>query len=238
MSTDNDSKKGKEKGVWRTVSGRRIFIKNGQKLTDAMQESGKFQDKKKLARQKLASTIKKIADSKAEKTAKALINVKERLQKKKNERVFRNQLNQIQQGTFDKNSHLQLGETPKILMDKASLPKLPLMMPYSKAYLSINKSGVLEGNYHDLGVGALSALPTALHSPKYIFQHDNPKKIEVVVELKDKKGNNIFTSIEFETYGSIGGKNSPANVVVTAFAPRSKNYIETRKGKLVYEKKS
>ena len=31
-----------EDGVWRTVSGRRIFIKDGQSLTDAMKESGKF----------------------------------------------------------------------------------------------------------------------------------------------------------------------------------------------------
>lgn len=31
-----------EGGVWRTVSGRRIFIKDGQSLTDAMRESGKF----------------------------------------------------------------------------------------------------------------------------------------------------------------------------------------------------
>lgn len=34
-------------GVWRTVSGRRIFIRKGQSLADAMKESGKFakQDK-------------------------------------------------------------------------------------------------------------------------------------------------------------------------------------------------
>lgn len=29
-------------GVWRTISGRRVFIRNGQSLTDAMRESGKF----------------------------------------------------------------------------------------------------------------------------------------------------------------------------------------------------
>lgn len=29
-------------GVWRTVGGRRIFIKDGQSLSDAMKESGKF----------------------------------------------------------------------------------------------------------------------------------------------------------------------------------------------------
>lgn len=32
-----------ESGIWRTVRGRRIFIKEGQSLTDAMRESGKFQ---------------------------------------------------------------------------------------------------------------------------------------------------------------------------------------------------
>jgi len=31
-------------GVWRTVSGRRIFIKDGQDLTSAMKESGKFRE--------------------------------------------------------------------------------------------------------------------------------------------------------------------------------------------------
>ena len=34
-------------GVWRTVGGRRIFIKAGQKLEDAMRESGKFPSAKK-----------------------------------------------------------------------------------------------------------------------------------------------------------------------------------------------
>lgn len=29
-------------GVWRTICGRRVFIKKGQSLTDAMRESGKF----------------------------------------------------------------------------------------------------------------------------------------------------------------------------------------------------
>lgn len=33
-------------GVWRTVGGRRIFIRNGESLTDAMKNSGKFKMKK------------------------------------------------------------------------------------------------------------------------------------------------------------------------------------------------
>lgn len=31
-----------EDGVWRTIGGRRVFIKSGQSLDDAMRESGKF----------------------------------------------------------------------------------------------------------------------------------------------------------------------------------------------------
>lgn len=32
-----------ENGAWRTISGRRVFIRDGQSLTDAMRESGKFE---------------------------------------------------------------------------------------------------------------------------------------------------------------------------------------------------
>lgn len=34
-------------GYWRTIGGRRVFIKAGQSLSDAMRESGKFNKKKK-----------------------------------------------------------------------------------------------------------------------------------------------------------------------------------------------
>lgn len=34
-------------GVWRTIGGRRVFIKTGQSLTDAMKKSGKFKVKRK-----------------------------------------------------------------------------------------------------------------------------------------------------------------------------------------------
>lgn len=33
-----------DKGVWRTIGGRRVFIKNGQDLSTAMRESGKFKN--------------------------------------------------------------------------------------------------------------------------------------------------------------------------------------------------
>ena len=39
-----------EKGVWRTIGGRRVFIKEGQDLASAMKESGKFKSAKKFSK--------------------------------------------------------------------------------------------------------------------------------------------------------------------------------------------
>lgn len=49
-------------GVWRTVGGRRIFIKDGQDLSSAMKESGKFGSRKrtKEEEEKLQKSIKEI----------------------------------------------------------------------------------------------------------------------------------------------------------------------------------
>ena len=52
-----------EKGVWRTINGRKVFIKDGQNLSDAMKESGKFDSKDDSARGKdYREKIKKVFD--------------------------------------------------------------------------------------------------------------------------------------------------------------------------------
>lgn len=47
-------------GVWRTIGGRRVFIKDGQDLKQAMKESGKFYNKKLKEEDKLVATAKEI----------------------------------------------------------------------------------------------------------------------------------------------------------------------------------
>ena len=46
-----------ENGVWRTVGGRRIFIKEGQDLASAMKESGKFENKQSKINNKLYKNV-------------------------------------------------------------------------------------------------------------------------------------------------------------------------------------
>lgn len=69
-------------GVWRTISGRRVFIKKGQSLKDAMRESGKFKDEgksnsEKTPEEELKEKIKKLEEEYEESRG------KERLQKGK-----------------------------------------------------------------------------------------------------------------------------------------------------------
>lgn len=50
-------------GIWRTVGGRRIFIKDGQDLSSAMKESGKFKEKEeKMDISKQLNNRKKLVD--------------------------------------------------------------------------------------------------------------------------------------------------------------------------------
>lgn len=66
-------------GVWRTVGGRRIFIKDGEDLAVAMKNSGKFEkkDKYKKETQEIMDDIKYL-DSEEEGFEEALEEIKER----------------------------------------------------------------------------------------------------------------------------------------------------------------
>lgn len=57
-------------GVWRTVGGRRIFIANGQSLSDAMAKSGKFKGSK---TKKSKSKLSQKQQSKVRKTVKDMV---------------------------------------------------------------------------------------------------------------------------------------------------------------------
>ncbi len=55
-------------GIWRMIKGRRVFIKNGQSLTEAMRESGKFENKE------ISNKTVKIIDKNTEEFSKKIMN--------------------------------------------------------------------------------------------------------------------------------------------------------------------
>lgn len=70
-----------EDGVWRTISGRRVFIKTGQSLTEAMKQSGKFKLQKGTKLDKLSE---KELDEEARKKRKE---IREMYDKLRNDKV-------------------------------------------------------------------------------------------------------------------------------------------------------
>lgn len=152
---------------------------------------------------------------------------------------FKSKLQSVLDGTYDKESGaIEIGDTPNVYCEYADLPKLPLIINYDAAYLAMNKSGYLKGNYHDLGIDIMAQLPKALEDPEYIFRSDNPKRVEVLTSLKDKKGQPIFAVLEKNDEKSVNYKKKFANIIVTAFGPRDKNYTNKRIGKIIYKKKN
>ena len=67
-------------GVWRTIGGRRVFIKNGQDLATAMKESKKF-DKERSQNQKHKNKNIKKEENNAE--TKEIQNLKSRLEERR-----------------------------------------------------------------------------------------------------------------------------------------------------------
>ena len=56
-----------EDGVWRTIGGRRVFIRNGQNLSEAMRESGKFKNSLSKIDKEYSTQIDKVIDERNEK---------------------------------------------------------------------------------------------------------------------------------------------------------------------------
>ena len=79
-----------EDGVWRTIGGRRIFIKTGQNLSSAMKESGKFKIKNKKKETKTNSKNQIITQEEKNKKMIEIQNESKRLESerdKKNEKL-------------------------------------------------------------------------------------------------------------------------------------------------------
>lgn len=93
-------------GVWKTIGGRRVFIKNGQDLASAMKESGKFNKKQIDAAKKIDELFEK---KKALEQKKAELIIKEDLatpikhkeQTEEKEEFNPNNYNQIDNDTFN-----------------------------------------------------------------------------------------------------------------------------------------
>lgn len=99
-----------EKGVWRTIGGRRVFIKEGQDLASAMKESGKFKSaskgtaKKEMTKEEKVFEDFKNSDGSKENFEKALNKISEmEYNNEINPDEYKNYISKIQKEYVEKN---------------------------------------------------------------------------------------------------------------------------------------
>ena len=128
-------------------------------------------------------------------------------------------LDNARRGTFISVSE----HTPKIILDNVSdAQDLKMIMSFSKLYLDMNKSGVLRGNYHNLGAEEIKKLYDYISNPQAIVKMDNGR-LNLLSTLSE--GNNNVISIELNTVKDINNRNKKYNLVITVFNSKD-NYIK------------
>lgn len=117
-----------------------------------------------------------------------------------------------------------LENTPNVILDNIEgSADLPIVINFTKMYLAARKSGVIKGNYHNLGSDILMKLPQMISDPDMILQPGNGR-LNLLSETKTENGNNAVVSIELNSTKDIEGKNKNYNVVVTLFSAND-NYV-------------
>lgn len=155
------------------------------------------------------------------------------------EEEFSYEVDSVVNGTFDKeNSHIKvLSKTPQIYIEKAGMKNLPILISYKKLCISMFEESEYSNHPHGLGVDLVKQIPTALKSPLYIIEGKNDNRIEAILPLKDSKGRELLSVIEFNSYGLADKKHIEANILITAFGAKE-TYINNRinSSKILYKK--
>lgn len=111
--------------------------------------------------------------------------------------------------------------TPSVILNNVNdAENLEVIMRFDAFYLETRKSGVLDGNYHNLGM-EMSELPEFLNNPDAIIRNKNGRLNLITVVGKN---NNRFISIELNTVKDINSKYRKYNLVVSVFNSKG-NYL-------------
>ncbi len=115
--------------------------------------------------------------------------------------------------------------TPSVILDNVTEAKnLKIIINYTKLYLAVRKSGIIKGNYHNLGAEVAKNLHKYLENPDAIIRLDNGR-LNVLFTVKTSNGNNGLISVELNSTKDVGGKNEKYNVIVTVMSSNN-NYIK------------
>lgn len=164
---------------------------------------------------------------------------------------FKQQVDDVLNGTFDKNNHVYMGNTPQRLVDILGIQKLPMLVTNNHIYsMSVSKSkaksdGRYKKNihYHDLG-DVVKQLPKLLNKPIMIIKSttksDNTNLV-VVTSAVDKNGSPVVVALKPNGKGNYYNVELDSNAILSAYGKDNLiNYINTARneGRILYANKS
>lgn len=139
---------------------------------------------------------------------------------------FDEQIEALLSGTFPRNDHLYVMDTPEVLL-RAGLKQLPMLMTQKHAKSIMKVSGGGNVNYHGLTKAGIKALPKAIENSSLVIRSPGySNRVIAFTDMKDSNGDTVITPIEFNGRGKWQNVEVAANVLTTAYGKRNiKNMI-------------
>ncbi len=113
-------------------------------------------------------------------------------------------------------------DTPKVILENiADAENLEVLMRFDSFYLETRKQGVLDGNYHNLGL-QMAELPNYISKPDAIIRNDKGR-LNLITSIDTNK--NRLISIELNTVKDINTKYDKYNLVISVFNSKNR-YVD------------
>ena len=164
-------------------------------------------------------------------------NIANNIQKVKNNNIFSNQVDEVINGTFNKNNHMTVLEhTPQVLQE-LGVKDYPITLTANKLDRIMNDSGNQNGEYHGLGIETVKKIPQALQNPLDIVKSHNNSYV-LTTDLSDNQNRQVIASIKIDGKGYVNDIKIDTNVMTSAYGRNNydswmKNHQEN--GDIVYD---
>lgn len=165
---------------------------------------------------------------------------------------FKEQVDDVLNNTYDKNNHVYMGMTPKVLTDVLGISKLPMLITNNHVYtMTVSKQKAQadnrynpNSNYHDLGAETVKKIPSMLEKPFMLIKSNTDSKnidFVVITNEVDKNGSPVMVAVKPYGKGNYLNTEILSNVNLSAYGKNNyKNYIDTARndGRILYINKS
>ena len=154
-----------------------------------------------------------------------------------NSDIFSQQIDEVINGTFNKNNHMTVLEhTPEVLQ-KLGVKDYPITLTVNKLDRIMNESGNQSGEYHGLGIETVKKIPQALQNPLDIVKSHNNSYV-LTTDLSDSQDRQVIASIKIDGKGYVNDIKIDTNVMTSAYGRNNyDSWMKTHQenGDIVYD---